>query len=78
MKLNRKQSIIESLRIAQNALYDLLEAWDYNTEGIDLNEVDSALEFYPFNRDFAEIVNDFDNWADEIEEAVENMKGHNS
>lgn len=70
MKLNNKQSVIETLRTATNALYDLLEAWDYNTEGIDLNELDSTFNFYPFHRDFAVIVNEFANWAEEIEDSV--------
>lgn len=51
------------------ALEDLLDGWDNNQDGVDLNELD-ANEFYPFDKSLDEVLNDVRTWADEVEEEI--------
>lgn len=68
--LSDRPSVVDALRTAYDALTALYEAWDHNSEGINLNEIDSAVNFYPFDRDFGEVVNSFGTWVSEVEDSI--------
>lgn len=51
------------------AIENLLEGWDDNLDGVDLNELD-ANKYYPFHESLDEIYTDVINWAEEVEEEI--------
>lgn len=72
-----KNSVHGLLWSLKTALEDLVEGWDYNQDGVDLNELD-ANEFYPFDKSLDEVLNDVQNWADEVEEELEHRGANES
>lgn len=51
------------------AIENLLEGWDNNLDGVDLNELE-ANKYYPFDKSLDEIYTDVINWAEEVEEEI--------
>ena len=54
----------------ETAIENLLEGWDNNLDGVDLNEL-KANEFYPFEKSLDEVLNDVRNWIEEVEEEID-------
>ena len=56
-------SVEEALTDVKESLIHLLDTWSYNSENVDLNELDSITQ-YPFDKSLDELVNDYINWSD--------------
>lgn len=74
LKRNLKESAAENsvhrlLWDLATAIENLLEGWDNNLDGVDLNELD-ANKYYPFHESLDEVLNDVRNWAEEVEEEI--------
>jgi hypothetical protein len=71
-----KQSVVSAMDDMLIAMTRLSNLWDArrNAEGIELNELD-AMELYPFEKDFDEMISDFTVWIDNMQDEIEKKVG---
>ena len=75
---NAADSVEAALTDVKESLIHLLDAWSYNSENVDLNELDSISQ-YPFDKSLDELVNDYINWSDcTIDEIKSKCKKRNA
>ena len=70
--IENRVSVIEALENLHTALVNLSEAWDYNTEYVDLNELNS-IRNYPFEKDLMSVTLETFNWIYETKNEINEM-----